>query len=368
MAHESFEDPEIAAMMNRLFVNVKVDREERPDIDAVYMDAVQALTGHGGWPMTVFLTPDGRPFYGGTYFPPADRGGMPGFPRIMDAIADVWTNRRDDVAEQTEQLVDRDRGQHPRRPASRRRRPTLHFAVLDRAYEGCRPRSTRVDGGFGRAPKFPPSMTLDFLLRCHVRGDAPDALPWSPPRSTRWRPVASTTTSAAGSPATRPTRVWLVPHFEKMLYDQALLVGAYLRGHLVTGTATATARSSRRRSTTCCAISPPRRRVLLGRGRRLGGRRGQVLPLVARRDRRGLRRRTRPTVLRFFGVTAAGNFADPHTAVLGRILHQVDRLESRPDAVGAALVRALRGPRRSGCGPGSTTRCSRRGTPCSPGR
>src|SRR5438128_5604531 len=105
MERESFENEDTAAIMNQHFVSIKVDREERPDIDNIYMQAVQALTGQGGWPMTVFLTPDGRPFYGGTYFPPSDRNGMPGFPRIMEAVADVWTNRRDDVAEQTEQLV-----------------------------------------------------------------------------------------------------------------------------------------------------------------------------------------------------------------------------------------------------------------------
>ena len=107
MAHESFEDPNIAAVMNKLFVNVKVDREERPDVDAVYMDAVQALSGRGGWPMTVFLSPDGRPFFGGTYFPPTDRQGMPGFVRIMEAVSEVWTNQRDDVADQTAKLQDK---------------------------------------------------------------------------------------------------------------------------------------------------------------------------------------------------------------------------------------------------------------------
>src|SRR6195952_4276434 len=105
MAHESFEDPDVAAVMNRLFVSVKVDREERPDVDSIYMDAVQALTGRGGWPMTVFLTPDGRPFFGGTYFPKTDRQGMPGFLRIMDAVEDVWRTKRTDVFDQAEQLT-----------------------------------------------------------------------------------------------------------------------------------------------------------------------------------------------------------------------------------------------------------------------
>ena len=150
MAHESFEDPSIAATMNRLFVNVKVDREERPDIDAVYMDAVQALTGNGGWPMTVFLAPDGRPFYAGTYFPPTDRSGMPGFPRIMDAVADVWANRRDDVEQQTEQLVAAiEANTLAGRIADTRRRPALRRPGprVRRRRAALRPRRGRVRAG-----------------------------------------------------------------------------------------------------------------------------------------------------------------------------------------------------------------------------
>ena len=120
MAHESFEDDEVAAVMNDRFVNVKVDREERPDVDAIYMDAVQALTGRGGWPMTVFLTPDGRPFFGGTYFPKADRQGMPGFVRVMDAVEDVWRNQRDDGVRPGRAAHHRDVREHPEGPARRR--------------------------------------------------------------------------------------------------------------------------------------------------------------------------------------------------------------------------------------------------------
>ncbi|MEP6626175.1 MAG: DUF255 domain-containing protein, partial [Acidimicrobiia bacterium] len=175
MAHESFEDPEIAALMNRLFVNVKVDREERPDVDAVYMDAVQALNGQGGWPMTVFLTPTGAPFYGGTYFPPADRQGMPGFPRILQAVDDVWTNQRDDVAEQTAKLTAAIES-NTLRDTLDSDGTDLAFRILDQAYAAVTQSFDPRDGGFGRAPKFPPSMTIDFLLRTHRRTGDTDAL------------------------------------------------------------------------------------------------------------------------------------------------------------------------------------------------
>src|SRR6478672_13968022 len=323
MAHESFEDPEIASTMNRLFVNVKVDREERPDIDAVYMDAVQALTGHGGWPMTVFLAPDGRPFYGGTYFPPADRSGMPGFPRIMDAIADVWANKRDEIAEQTDQLV---QAIESNTLAGRiaESGQDLQFALLDRAYEGVAALFDPVDGGFGSAPKFPPSMTLDFLMRCHVRGDAPEALG-----------MVTTTLDAmaaggiydhvgGGFARYSTDTVWLVPHFEKMLYDQALLVGAYLRGHLVTGT-------PRYREVVEETIGYVLRDLRHAEGGFFSaedadseGVEGKFF-LWSPAEIEAVCGEDAPEVLRFFGVTTAGNFVDPHTQYRGSILHQVDR-------------------------------------------
>ncbi len=335
MAHESFEDPEIAATMNRLFVNVKVDREERPDIDAVYMDAVQALTGQGGWPMTVFLTPDGRPFYGGTYFPPADRGGMPGFPRILDAIADVWSTKRDEIAQQTDQLVaaiesntlagriaDSDEG--------------LHFVMLDRAYEGVAAAFDPVDGGFGNAPKFPPSMTLDFLMRCHLRGDAPEALTMV--TTTLDAMAAGGLYDHVGGGFARystDTR-WLVPHFEKMLYDQSLLVGAYLRGHLLTG-------RDRYREVVEETIAYVLRDLRHDAGGFFSaedadseGVEGKFF-LWSPAEIEAVCGADAAEVIRYFGVTEAGNFVDPHTQYSGSILHQADRQEPKPDAVRRSL-------------------------------
>ena len=233
MAHESFEDPDTAEVMNRLFVNIKVDREERPDVDAVYMQAVQSMTGRGGWPMTVFLTPDGRPFYGGTYYPKTDRHGLPGFVRILEAIDDAWRNRRDELLGQAGKLADAlARGNDLRGAAGG---GGLEAATLERAVAQLDKEFDDRLGGFGHAPKFPQAMTLDFLLREHVRtGDA------------RALEMAVTTLDAmaaggiydhlgGGFHRYSVDARWLVPHFEKMLYDQATLARAYLHAWLVTG-------------------------------------------------------------------------------------------------------------------------------------
>src|SRR5437016_3064074 len=166
MAHESFEDPATARIMNEHFVCVKVDREERPDIDAIYMDAVQAMTGQGGWPMTVFLTPDGKPFYAGTYFPPEDRHGMPGFPRLLHAIAETWRDRRDDALEQGSRVTRALEAGTSIRGSD----DPFTEEILRAAHAALTGTFDPRWGGFGRAPKFPQPMTLELLLRCHLRG------------------------------------------------------------------------------------------------------------------------------------------------------------------------------------------------------
>jgi len=233
MAHESFEDPETAEVMNRLFVNVKVDREERPDVDAVYMTAVQSLTGRGGWPMTVFLTPDGQPFYGGTYFPKEDRHGLPGFTRLLEAIDEAWRDRREELLSQAGKLS-----------AALARSGDLPGAggdaglgddVLDRGAAQLAAQYDGQFGGFGGAPKFPQAMSLDHLLRHHVRtGDV----------RSREITLATLDAMAAGGMYDQlgggfhrysVDARWLVPHFEKMLYDQATLARAYVHAWLVAG-------------------------------------------------------------------------------------------------------------------------------------
>ena len=293
MAHESFEDPEIAALMNELFINIKVDREERPDIDAIYMEAVQALTGGGGWPMTVFLTPDGKPFYGGTYFPPVSRYNMPGFPQLLMAISEAWQNRRkellsagDRLAEALNRTADLQSSGAP-----------LDRALLDRAVERMLRAFDKVEGGFGAAPKFPQPMNLDFLLGRYVQGllrhperraegpqskdaamtdgaerpstplqgdrkgrpyaqDAPlfdptslSSAPSMPPGSVQGAPLLDAATFTltkmarggmydqlgGGFHRYSTDSEWLTPHFEKMLYDNAQLARAYLHAWQVTG-------------------------------------------------------------------------------------------------------------------------------------
>jgi len=231
MAHESFEDGETAALMNRLFVNVKVDREERPDLDAVYMNAVVSMTGHGGWPMTVFLMPDGRPFYGGTYFPPAPRMNMPAFRQVLAAVDDVWRTKRDDVTGMAEKLTSA-LGTAAEQAASDE---PLTDDLLTGALPALRYAFDVEWGGFGTAPKFPPSAALGFLLRLHARTGAEDALGMA--RGTLDAMALGGMQDLVGGGFHRYAvdRVWLVPHFEKMLYDNAQLATAYLEAWAATG-------------------------------------------------------------------------------------------------------------------------------------
>ncbi|MGH9190341.1 MAG: thioredoxin domain-containing protein [Acidimicrobiales bacterium] len=234
MAHESFEDEATAAVMNELFVNVKVDREERPDVDAVYMEAVQAMTGHGGWPMTVFLTPDGKPFFGGTYFPNQKRSGMPAFVDVCQAVSQAWHERREGVVEQAGRMT-ASLGQASELVPSTDGVPGGEALVAAR--NGLAARFDAQWGGFGPAPKFPQPDVLDVLLRHHAHTGEAYALA-----------MATTTLDAMASGGIYDhlgggfSRYsvdgrWLVPHFEKMLYDQALLAAAYLHAWQVTGEA-----------------------------------------------------------------------------------------------------------------------------------
>jgi uncharacterized protein YyaL (SSP411 family) len=231
MERESFEDPEIAGLMNRDFVNVKVDREERPDVDAIYMQAVQAMTGHGGWPMTVFLTPDGVPFYGGTYFPPRDRHGMPGFPRVLGAVSEYYRERRGDADEVGRRLLERLRQAEQAGSGGE----LLTGQLLDQAYRGLRAEFDGQHGGLGRAPKFPQPMAFDFLLRYWRRREAPEALAMVHQTLTRMARGGIYDQLGGGFHRYSVDQGWLVPHFEKMLYDQSQLALLYLQAWQATG-------------------------------------------------------------------------------------------------------------------------------------
>ena len=230
MERESFENEEIAAIMNRHFVNVKVDREERPDLDEIYMNAVQIMTRQGGWPMTMFLTPDLQPFYGGTYFPPDDRYGRPGFANVLQAVEAAYRDRRDDVAKQAAQIVENltqmssvsDHGHE------------LTNDLTDGAFRHFRSTFDSHYGGFGNAPKFPPSMGLPFLLRYWQRTGNSDALEMAELTLEKMARGGMYDQLGGGFHRYSTDAVWLVPHFEKMLYDNAQLVVAYLEAYQAT--------------------------------------------------------------------------------------------------------------------------------------
>jgi len=224
MAHESFEDEATAAIMNERYVSVKVDREERPDVDALYMDAVVSLTGQGGWPMTVFLTPEGEPFLGGTYYPPEPRHGLPSFRQLLVAVADAYRDRRDDVAQQAAAIVDAMRRSAELAPS----REPLTGDLVTEAVRVLRRQFDAEWGGFGRAPKFPPASTIELLLRAGALDLATKTLDGM---------AAGGMYDLVGGGFHRYSvdERWLVPHFEKMLYDNALLAPAYLHAWLVTG-------------------------------------------------------------------------------------------------------------------------------------
>ncbi len=231
MERESFENEAIAKLMNDNYVNIKVDREERPDLDAIYMNSVQMMTGHGGWPMTVFLTPDGRPFYGGTYFPPADRYNIPGFPRVLIAVAESWRDRRAEIEKSADGLL----GELRRLDLVSQAEGAIDAGIPARAAADLLRRLDPEHGGFGRAPKFPPSMTLSFLLRCHANEKEPALLHAVELTLEKMARGGMYDQLGGGFHRYSVDEKWLVPHFEKMLYDNALLSRVYLDAWLATG-------------------------------------------------------------------------------------------------------------------------------------
>ena len=231
MERESFEDPATAALMNEHFVSIKVDREERPDIDAIYMDAVQSMNGRGGWPLTAFLTPQGKPFYAGTYFPNEDRHGIPAFTRVLEAIASTWRERREDAETQADRVVEA----IARTGVLRGSEEPLTDAVPRRAFDALGRSFDARWGGFGGAPKFPQPMTLEFLLRCHLNGRA-EALAMLTTTLDRMAAGGMYEQIGGGFHRYSTDDRWHVPHFEKMLYDNAQLIRLYVRAWQVTKT------------------------------------------------------------------------------------------------------------------------------------
>ena len=231
MERESFENDAIAELMNEHFINIKVDREERPDLDAVYMEAVQMLTGSGGWPMTVFLTPECKPFYGGTYFPPVDRHSMPGFPRLLETVAQAYRNSHAEIQRVTGQLTE----QMGRTANMPRGTGALDESILHNAYNQLATNFDYQNGGVGSAPKFPQAMTLEILLRYHAHGHNDRALSMLDITLEKMARGGIYDQIAGGFHRYSTDTYWLVPHFEKMLYDNALLARLYLHAWLATG-------------------------------------------------------------------------------------------------------------------------------------
>ena len=337
MAHESFEDPAIAGLMNEHFVNVKVDREERPDVDAVYMQAVQAMSGHGGWPMTMFLAPDGRPFFGGTYYPNTDRHGMPGFPRVLQAVDEAWRERRADLLEQATSLTS---AIARSTTFGRGGGGTIDASVLDVAVATTRAQFDPQFGGFGRAPKFPQAMTLTFLLATLAGGTDAETLDTVTVSLDAMAAGGMYDQVGGGFHRYSVDAHWLVPHFEKMLYDQALLLRAYVHGWLVTGEpryrrvaeeiVTYVLRDLRHRDGGFFSAEDADSEGVEGK-----------FYCWSLDELRAVCGDDAEAVIATFGVTEGGNFEDPHTGYRGNILHLVHRADDRTPAVERALPRLL---------------------------
>jgi len=230
MEHESFEDPDIAALINKYFIPVKVDREERPDIDNIYMTAVMAMTGRGGWPLTVLLTHDKKPFFGGTYFPPTGKWGSPGLVDLINSVNEAWTNQRAEILQSSESITRMIMEQAD----SNKSRFKLNASTITSAYQQFEQLYDSRYGGFGNEPKFPSSHNLSFLLRYWKRNNAPKALEMVEHTLVQMANGGMYDHIGGGFHRYATDRLWQVPHFEKMLYDQAILSRTYLEAYQIT--------------------------------------------------------------------------------------------------------------------------------------
>ncbi len=351
MAHESFEDPEVADLLRRSLVSVKVDREERPDVDAVYMSAVQALTGAGGWPMTVFCTPDGRPFFAGTYYPPSDRPGMPSFRRLVGALVEAWRDRRDEVERQADALVAavrRDvRLTDHLAPAAGAGAPPPDFAgLLDALVNELAPGFDPEWGGFSPAPKFPRPTLVELCLRHHRRGGDPAALAMATTALDAMAAGGLYDHLVGGFCRYATDRRWLVPHFEKMLTDQALLARAYLHAWRETARPAYLQVVTETLDYVVDRLSAPGGGLYSSEDADAAGVEGGHATFSAEEARAVLTRAGRPElagpVLEWYGITEAGNWEG--TNVLHRPLHSP---LARPAdiEVGRRLLQAARAAR-----------------------
>ena len=308
MAHESFENEAIASLMNEHFINIKVDREERPDLDSIYMTAAQVMTGHGGWPLTIFLTPDGLPFYAGTYFPPEDRqvgsSVMPGLPRVLLAVAEAYRTRRNEVEQGGEQIREILERHYTRAmPAS-----AVTPAVLDDAVRRLVEQFDRANGGFGGAPKFPSPMPLELLLRTYRRIGSQRALDMV--RMTLVHMAFGGIYDQVGGGFHRYTvdAGWLVPHFEKMLYDNAQLARLYTLAWQVTGSSLYERIALETFAYVLREMTSPEGGFYASQDADSEGEEGKFYLWTPEEIRAALPPREAAMVERFFGVEPGGNF------------------------------------------------------------
>ena len=338
MEHESFENPQIAALMNELFVNVKVDREERPDVDAIYMEAVQAMTNHGGWPMTVFLTPDGKPFFGGTYFPPTDRGGMTGFPRVLRSVADAYHNRRDEVAQSAQQLA----AMLDQHLIDRVEKSPLTEQVINASFSGLDGQFDWAMGGTKGAPKFPIPMVIDYLLRFHKRTGQQKALEMATITLDRMARGGIYDQIGGGFHRYSVDDQWLVPHFEKMLYDNAQLALTYVQAFQVTKNPQYRRVAEETLDYVLREMTDPAGGFYSSQDADTEGEEGKTYVWDLNEVRQILGHELSDPVERYYGITPRGNFEGHNILWIPRALDKVARdLKISDDAL-EECVRAAR--------------------------
>ena len=336
MEHESFENEEIAATMNDLFVNIKVDREERPDLDSLYMSAVQSMTGHGGWPLNVFLTPDGTPFYGGTYFPPEDRMGMPGFPKVLEAVASAFKDRREEVEENAQQI----RGLLQRAMKELPKPDDLTPELMAEASEQLARSFDARNGGFGGAPKFPQPAAIEFLMRQDKRGGGQREAIMVQRTLDRMASGGIYDQLGGGFHRYAVDAIWLVPHFEKMLYDNAQLASVYLAGYQAYGDDRYRRVAEETLDFVSARADRPRRRVLSTLDADTAGHEGLFYTWTADELDEALGKDDAAIAKRWFNVEPAGNFEGRTVLAVPRTAADVaDRLGVSEAALNESLVR-----------------------------
>ena len=338
MEQESFDDPDIATLINETVVPIKVDREERPDIDAIYMTAVQTMTGSGGWPMTVFLTPEGTPFFGGTYFPPEDRGGRPGLKTMLRSVAEAWKTRRAELVRSGQSLA-----QAIQESASAGGATPLTAAILESAAGQFARQYDPAHGGFGPAPKFPRSPTLSFLLRAWTRSRDPQTLAMVEATLDAMARGGIHDHVGGGFHRYSTDERWLVPHFEKMLYDQALLARAYLEAFQATGKPRYADVARDIFEYVLRDMRDPQGGFDSAEDAGEVGKEGEYYVWTPAELERALGAQDAPLVSRFYGVTPGGNFEHGTTILsVGTPLDAFAEREGLPPADARARLEAAR--------------------------